>query len=78
MWFDYSIERGQKSIANRKTETSTEVKQRWEAKAYKKYLVRLRVDDDAELIRFIDENKEKNGTTELFRAGIEKLKNEGI
>lgn len=78
MWFNYSTEGGRESIANRKTETSTEVKQRWEAKAYKKYLVRLRVDDDAELIQFIDENKEKHGTTELFRAGIEKLKNEGI
>lgn len=51
---------------------------RWEAGAYKKFLVRLRVDDDAELIKFVDENKDKHGTTEIFRAGLEKLKNEGF
>lgn len=60
-----------------KTTTSSEVKQRWEAKAYKKYLVRFRADDDAELIEYIEANKERIGTTELFRAGIEKIKNEG-
>lgn len=62
----------------RKTTTSSEVKSRWEAKTYRKYLVRLRSDEDADLIDFIEENKEKRGTTELFRSGIEKLKNEGF
>lgn len=62
----------------RKTTTSNEVKMRWEAGAYKKFLVRLRVDDDAELIKFVEENKDKHGTTEIFRAGLEKLKNEGF
>lgn len=78
MCIDYTTEWRRESIAEkRKTTTSTEVKQRWESKAYKKYLVRLRVDDDADLIEFIENNKSK-GTTELFRAGIEKLKKEGL
>lgn len=62
----------------RKTTTSNKVKMRWESAAYKKFLVRLRVDDDAELIKFVEANKDKHGTTELFRAGLEKLKNEGF
>lgn len=66
------------TIAKRKTTTSTEVKQRWEAKAYKKYLVRLRTDTDADLIAFVEQNKDSHGTTDIFRAGIEKLKNEGL
>jgi hypothetical protein len=58
--------------------TSTEVKSRWEAKTYKKYLVRLRVDEDAELIKYIDDNKTPDyGTSAIFKAGLEKLKNEG-
>ena len=62
----------------RKTITSNEVKSRWEAKAYKKYLVRLREDDDADLIAFIEANKERYGTTELFRMGIDCIKKEGL
>lgn len=45
---------------------------------YKRYQVQLRIDDDADLIAFIDRNKTKHGTTELFRMAIEKLKNEGL
>jgi hypothetical protein len=45
---------------------------------YKRYQVQLRYDTDAELISFIDSHKEKHGTTELFRMGIEKLKEEGL
>lgn len=48
----------------------------WESKTYKKYLVRLRADEDRELIEFIEQNKDSYGTTELFRAGLEKLKSE--
>ena len=58
--------------------TSSEVKQRWETRTYKKYLVRLRADEDKDLIGFIERNKPAYGTTELFRAAIEKLKNEGL
>lgn len=62
----------------RKTTTSTEVKNRWNAKTYKRYQVQLRKDDDADLIAWIDQNKEQYGTTELFRLGIEKIKSEGL
>ena len=58
--------------------TSSEVKTRWESKTYKKYLVRLRADEDRELIEFIERNKDTYGTTEIFRAGLEKVKNEGL
>lgn len=61
-------------MAKRKT-TSNEVKQRWESAACRKYLVRLRVDDDADLIRWIEPHKADTGTTELFRLGLEKRKN---
>lgn len=62
----------------RKTATSTEVKARWNAANYKRYQIYLRVDDDADLIQWIEQQKPDTGTTELFRAGLEKLKNEGI
>lgn len=58
--------------------TSSESKTRWMKANYKRYQVQLRVDDDADLIAFIDQNKTKHGTTELFRMAIEKLKNEGL
>ena len=41
-------------------------------------MVNLRKDEDSDLIQFLEQNKAKHGTTELFRAGIEKLKNEGF
>ena len=59
--------------------TSSEVKQRWENKAYKKFLVRFREDTDKEIIAYIEANKERFGTTEIFRAAMEMLiKNGGI
>lgn len=59
--------------------TSTEVKQRWENKAYKKFLVRFREDTDKEIIAYIEAHKERFGTTEIFRAAMEALiKNGGI
>lgn len=54
----------------RKTVTSYEVKRRYDVKTYKKYGVCLRVDDDADLIRYIDEHKESKGTTEIFRDAL--------
>lgn len=50
---------------------------RWENSAYKKYLIRFRIEDDADLIQWIEDHKEV-GTTELFRRGLEKLKSEGL
>lgn len=51
--------------------TSTEVKQRWESKAYAKYLVRLRHDTDWKLIDYLERNKERLGTTNIFREALE-------
>ena len=61
----------------RKTTTRTEVKNRWNAKTYRRVTVNLRQEEDAEIIRFMESNREKIGPTEIFRAGYEKLKNEG-
>lgn len=60
----------------RKTVTSTEVKQRWENKAYSKYLVRLRHDTDQDLIDWIDEHKETVGTSAIFRDAVRLLMQE--
>lgn len=55
----------------RKTRTSTEVKQRWKDKAYKRYTVYLRKDTDQHLIDWLEANKERLGTTSVFRDGLE-------
>ena len=54
-----------------KTHTSTEVKNRWKKKAYKIYQISLRYDTDSELIEFIEGNKERIGTTQMFREALE-------
>lgn len=51
---------------------------RWMKANYKRYQVQFRVDDDADLIQFVEQYKAERGTTEIFRAGIEKLKKEGL
>jgi len=51
--------------------TSTEVKQRWESKAYAKYMVRFRLDTDKRLIDYLEKNKERIGTTNIFREALE-------
>ena len=58
--------------------TSTEVKNRWNEKTYKRIMVSLRREDDADLLEWFETHKEQHGPTEIFRAGIEKLKNEGL
>lgn len=57
----------------RKNTTSTEVKQRWENKTYNRYIVRLRKDSDAELIKYIEKHKAKYGTTGAFRQALEQV-----
>lgn len=58
--------------------TSTEVKQRWESKAYTKYMVRFRRDTDARLIDYIEKNKDRIGTTNIFRDALEQyIRGEG-
>ena len=51
--------------------TSTAVKQRWENKAYTKYLVRFRNDTDSNLINYLEKNKERLGTSNIFRDALE-------
>ena len=51
--------------------TSTEVKQRWENKAYKKIMVRFRYDTDRHLLDFLDANKDTIGTSQIFREALE-------
>ena len=53
--------------------TSTEVKQRWIDNNYKRITVNLRYDTDKEIIAYIEANKERFGTTEIFRAAMEML-----
>ena len=53
--------------------TSSEVKNRWNAKTYKRFQVNFRLDTDKEIIAYIEANKERFGTTEIFRAAMEAL-----
>ena len=59
--------------------TSTEVKTAWKQRNYKRYEVNFRLDADKEIIDYIEANKERFGTTEIFRAAMEMLiRNGGI
>ena len=59
--------------------TSSEVKTAWKQRNYKRYEVNFRLDTDQEIIDYIEANKERFGTTEIFRAAMEMLiKNGGI
>lgn len=59
--------------------TSTEVKTAWKQRNYKRYEINFRLDTDKNIIDYIEANKERFGTTEIFRAAMEELiKNGGI
>ena len=53
--------------------TSTEVKTAWKQRNYKRYEINFRLDTDKEIIAYIEANKERFGTTEIFRAAMEML-----
>lgn len=55
-----------------KTHTSNEVKKRWMDKAYRKYTISLRYDTDQRIIDFVERNKEKYGTTNIFREALDR------
>ena len=57
--------------------TSTEVKTAWKQRNYKRYEVNFRLDTDKEIIDYIEAHKERFGTTEIFRAAMELLINNG-
>lgn len=59
--------------------TSSEVKTAWKQRNYKRYEVNFRIDTDKEIIDYLEANKERFGTTEIFRAAMETLiRNGGI
>lgn len=53
-----------------KTHTSSEVKARWINKAYKRYMLNLRVDTDQDIIDFMESHKEKLGTSNIIRDAL--------
>jgi len=61
-----------------KTYTSSEVKKRWMDKAYKRYSLNLRYDTDQKLIDFVEANKDKYGTTAIFRDALEMYVDAGV
>lgn len=62
----------------RKTETSYEVKHRWNQKTYKAFQVNLRYDTDKDLIDFMEKHRDKYGTTNIFRDALEMYVKSGI
>lgn len=62
---------------SRLSQTKQEIRVAWDAAHYKRYTVKLRLDTDKEIIAYIEANKERFGTTEIFRAAMELLINNG-
>ena len=59
-------------MTKRKTYTSTEVSERYKKKTYDRFVIRLRKDDDRELITFINNTKDHvGGISNLFREAIQ-------
>ena len=58
------------------TKAQIKASRKYDDKTYKKYQVRLRKNEDKELIEFIENHKEKHGMSNLFRAGLELLRQE--
>ena len=69
-------EGGKKAIAEkRKTYTSNEVKQRYNKKTYQQYGVKFRLQEDAEIIQLVEQEKAKGyNTSEAFKRLILKGK----
>jgi len=56
--------------------TSVEVKNRWKVANYKTYQINLRLDQDGDLIQFVEQYKaahDGTGVSDIFRAGCEAL-----
>ena len=72
-------EKGGVTIAQRKTTTSSEVKQRWISSNYKRYGISLRYDTDKKLIDYLEahRNEDSKGTTDIIRDALTKYINEG-
>ena len=57
--------------------TSSEVKNAWKQRNYKRYEINLRFDTDEEIIDYIEQHKEQFGTTEIFRQALQLLIDRG-
>lgn len=69
-----------KSIAQTKRaadHTSYEVRKRWDKEHHKIYSVRLRLEEDGDLIAYIEAHKDTIGTSQIFREALEKYIKEG-
>ena len=60
-----------RSKPKRKTQTSTEVKQRYKDNNYQRYQIYLRKDDDYKIIEWVELHKDIFGTTNIFRDALE-------
>ena len=58
---------------NNLSQTKQEIRIAWDAAHYKRYTAKFRYDTDQEIINYIEANKERFGTTEIFRAAMEML-----
>ena len=54
-----------------KSRTSTEVSERYKRKTYKYIPIRLRYDSDQRLLNFLEDYKERIGTSQIFREALE-------
>ena len=55
------------------TEAKAAANRRWDIDNLKRYAVSFRYDTDSKLIDFIEANKGKDGTTQLFREALQML-----
>lgn len=64
---------------NKVAQTKQEIRNAWNKAHYRTFTASFRTDTDQEIIAYIEANKERFGTTEIFRAAMEALiKNGGI
>lgn len=64
---------------NNVAQTKQEIRVAWNKAHYRTFTASFRTDTDQEIIAYIEANKERFGTTEIFRAAMEMLiKNGGI
>lgn len=57
--------------------TSSEVKNAWKQRNYKRYEINFRFDTDEEIIDYIEQYKDQFGTTEIFRQALQLLIDRG-
>lgn len=58
---------------SRLSQTKQEIRNAWNKAHYRTFTASFRTDTDKEIIAYIEANKERFGTTEIFRAAMEML-----